>query len=117
MSSHSERGEGRRGDGGRVREGAAVWSCAAGVERQRERTECFQRWGEALQVKSICSWPLAWTNEAETCDKGEHAEKANGRQRAVVFALDTVFPHAASFTVFPSLNAFGAEARGAFSLY
>lgn len=43
MSSHSERGEGRRGDGGRVREGAAVWSCAAGVERQRERTECFQR--------------------------------------------------------------------------
>lgn len=60
---------------------------------------------------------LAWTNEAETCDKGEHAEKANGRQRAVVFALDTVFPHAASFTVFPSLNALDAEARGAFSPY
>lgn len=59
MSSHGKRGKGRRRDGGRVREGAAVWCCAAGVERQREMKECFQMRGEALQVKSICLLALS----------------------------------------------------------
>lgn len=32
-----------------------------------------------------------------------------------IFFLDTVFPHAASFTDFPSLNALSTEGRGVFT--
>lgn len=35
VSSHSKRGKGRRGDGGRVREGAAVWCWGGEAERNK----------------------------------------------------------------------------------
>lgn len=66
MSNHSKRGKGRRRDGGGVKEGAAVWCCAAGVERQRGMKECFQRhW--FLSCDSFTDLPSHSVLGAERC--------------------------------------------------
>lgn len=110
----------RRGEGQEGRwwqgEGGCCWVVLCCLEKDRVLPE----WGQALQVKSICSWRSAWTNawtnEDETCDKREHGTKGNGRQSTVIFSLDTAVPHAPSFTGFPSLNALSAEGCGAFTV-